>query len=313
MVFMPQVSVIIPNFNHARFLKARVESVLTQTFADTEILILDDASTDESSRVISEFETEPRVSVYFNETNSGSPFSQWNRGISMTTGEYVWIAESDDWAEERFLERMVAVLDANPKVSLAYSLSKIVDQQGRELESFFDWDVSPGPSTDRWRRDFTEDGRTECVRVLGFHNTIHNASAVLFRRSAASEAGKVREDLRYCGDWEFWVRMLRLGRVAFVSEMLNQNRRHEATVSHDSSGSEIELIERAVVLMKILRSCEPTAAESRSLLGHFARLLVRRVRQGRVQLSGFLPRSPVAQLALRYPSLIGHLAKCFVR
>ena len=91
---MPKVSVIIPNYNHAQFLEQRVESVLNQTFQDFEIIFLDDASTDNSKEVFSKYSNHPKIShVIFNETNSGSPFKQWNKGFGLSTGEYIWIAE----------------------------------------------------------------------------------------------------------------------------------------------------------------------------------------------------------------------------
>ena len=77
---MPLVSVVIPNYNHAPYLRRRVRSVLDQTFGDFEVLILDDASTDESLRVLDEFAADPRVRIVANETNSGSTFVQWRRG-----------------------------------------------------------------------------------------------------------------------------------------------------------------------------------------------------------------------------------------
>ena len=114
---MPKVSVIIPNYNHARFLRQRIESVLGQTYQDFEVILLDDCSTDESRSIISEYAKNPRVRIEFNETNSGSTFKQWNKGVRLARGEYVWMAESDDYADERLLERLVKVLDEEPEVT----------------------------------------------------------------------------------------------------------------------------------------------------------------------------------------------------
>src|ERR1700738_1634065 len=111
---MPRVSVIVPNYNHARFLRRRMESVLRQTYRDFEVILLDDCSTDESRSILSEYAGDPRVRLEFNEKNSGSPFKQWNKGVALASGEYGWIAESDDYADERLLERLVAVLDHEP-------------------------------------------------------------------------------------------------------------------------------------------------------------------------------------------------------
>src|ERR1700675_4790198 len=108
----PKVSVIIPNYNHARFLRQRMESVLGQTFQDFEVILLDDCSTDESQSILREYAADPRVRLEFNEKNSGSTFKQWNKGVRLVRGKYVWMAESDDYAEPQFLEKVVARLDA---------------------------------------------------------------------------------------------------------------------------------------------------------------------------------------------------------
>jgi len=89
---MPKVSVIIPNYNHARFLEQRIQSILNQTYQDFEILYLDDASTDDSNEVFAQFKDDRRIRSILNQTNSGSPFKQWNRGIKAATGDYIWIA-----------------------------------------------------------------------------------------------------------------------------------------------------------------------------------------------------------------------------
>ena len=104
----PLVSVIIPNYNHAQFLKERIDSVLRQWFKDFEIIILDDCSSDNSKAVIEEFKGEDKiVHVEFNEKNSGSPFKQWVKGIELAKGDLIWIAESDDLADSQFLEKIV--------------------------------------------------------------------------------------------------------------------------------------------------------------------------------------------------------------
>ena len=78
---MPKVSVIIPNYNHARYLRQRIQSVLDQTFQDFDLTYLDDASSDESNAIFVEFDRQPRIKAIYNGCNSGSPFKQWNKGF----------------------------------------------------------------------------------------------------------------------------------------------------------------------------------------------------------------------------------------
>ena len=110
----PKVTVIIPNYNHARFLRRRLSTVLDQTYRDFEVLYLDDASTDHSAEVFADFSTYPEVRAILNQRNSGSPFAQWNRGVREAKGEFVWIAEADDYAAPDLLERLVEKLEQFP-------------------------------------------------------------------------------------------------------------------------------------------------------------------------------------------------------
>ena len=97
---IPVVSVIIPNYNYALYLKKRIESILNQTYTDYELILLDDASTDNSVEILEKYKDNPHVShILVNEKNSGSPFQQWAKGISLARGKWIWIAEADDVAE----------------------------------------------------------------------------------------------------------------------------------------------------------------------------------------------------------------------
>ena len=128
---MPLVSVIIPNYNHAAFLKQRIESVLNQTFQDFELIILDDCSTDNSKEIIEEYRSNPKVkSIVYSKMNSGSPFEQWRKGIVLAKGEYVWIAESDDWASLDFLHELISNLSKKKNVGICFCDSNWVDNDG---------------------------------------------------------------------------------------------------------------------------------------------------------------------------------------
>src|ERR1700752_894581 len=103
---MPKVSVVVPNYNHARFLQKRIESILRQSYQDFELILLDDCSTDDSQAILSQYAGDARVRLEFNPVNSGSTFKQWNKGVGLARGKYVWIAESDDYAAKMLLGRI---------------------------------------------------------------------------------------------------------------------------------------------------------------------------------------------------------------
>lgn len=239
---MPKVSVVIPNYNHAQFLEKRIQSVLNQTYQDFEIIYIDDASTDYSNAVYSKFADDKRMRAVFNEVNSGIPFKQWNEGIRVAQGEYIWIAESDDYADKRLLSELVEKLDQNPTVGLAYCHSHSVDECGNIQK----WSFG-----ERWERDFINNGKDECTHYLIVQNTILNASAVLIRRDVYEKAGCADESMVFCGDWMTWVKMLLISDVAFVAEPLNYYRRHSGSVTFKVNKTPVFVEERYRVMRYI--------------------------------------------------------------
>lgn len=137
---MPKVSVIVPNYNHGRFLERRFASICDQTFKDFAVVFVDDPSVDESRKVYHRFAADdPKFQGLFHERNSGNVLVQWNRGVRVARGEYVWIAEADDIAEPGLLERLVAVLSANPSVGLAYCPSWMIGENNLPLSDRWNW------------------------------------------------------------------------------------------------------------------------------------------------------------------------------
>src|SRR5579864_109876 len=229
---MPRVSVIVPNYNHARFLRKRVESVLAQTFQDFELILLDDCSTDESRTILSEYAGDPRVKIEFNEANSGTTFKQWNKGVRLACGKYIWIAESDDYAAERFLERLVAVLDDEPEAGFAYCRSWQVTEDNVP-DGFVDWYLDLVDPR-QWKTDFCVDGREQFPAYFARSCVVPNASAVVFRKASYERVGGADESFRMCGDWKVWAAMALEGKVAFVTEPLNYFRLNGSGVVRQS-------------------------------------------------------------------------------
>ena len=121
-MIIPLVSVIVPNYNHARYLEQRLDSVFEQTYQNFEVIILDDCSTDDSMEVINRYKDNPHLSqIVVNEQNTGSPFKQWDKGIHLAKGDLIWIAESDDYNELTFLEELISEWNKHKNVVLAFS------------------------------------------------------------------------------------------------------------------------------------------------------------------------------------------------
>jgi len=247
----PKVSVVVPNYNHARFLPKRIDTILEQTFRDFELILLDDCSTDDSRSILAKYADISRVRTELNEINSGSSFKQWNRGVRLARGEYVWIAESDDYADKRFLEKLVARLDAEPAAAFAYCRSWSVSLDDQPNGFADPWFVNSDPRH-RWTRDFCADGLAECRSYLMRCNTVPNASAVVFRKAIYQQVDGADESLRLCGDWKLWVAMALAGKVVYLAEPLNYYRFHNASVRGVIYGTEMELRESIPVRWWIL-------------------------------------------------------------
>ena len=127
------VSIIIPNYTHCSYLKERLDSIFNQTNQDFEVIILDDASSDNSLSILNKYKDHPKVSHFIvNEVNSGSPFKQWKTGLALAKGEYIWIAESDDFCDLNFLETQLKHLK-NSDLSVAKTIVFGNQTNGREI------------------------------------------------------------------------------------------------------------------------------------------------------------------------------------
>ncbi|MFR9651125.1 MAG: glycosyltransferase [Rikenellaceae bacterium] len=223
------VSVIIPNYNHSIFLTQRIESVLNQSYTNFELIILDDKSSDNSREIIERYKDNEHVShIIFNEQNSGSTFKQWDLGFSLAKGEYIWIAESDDYAEPTLLQRCVEQLDANPETSICYCDSNIVDSNGEPIAD--SWLLPLIEATDESCK-IKYSGEEFIREKLLQNNYIYNASMALFRKEAIYSLDNKYKEFKCCGDWLFWIFIAQQGSVIRVPERLNNFRQHPNKVS----------------------------------------------------------------------------------
>jgi glycosyltransferase involved in cell wall biosynthesis len=255
-VHTPRVSIVVPNYNHARFLPARIESLLRQSYQDFELILLDDCSTDGSREVLQSYASDARVRIEFNTVNSGSTFKQWNKGVRLARGEYVWIAESDDYADETLLEKLLAVLDKDPSKVFAYCRSWRISPEN-QLDGFADSHLEY-LDPQRWKADYCADGRDECRDFLLVYNTIPNASAVVFRRTIYERVGGADETLRLCGDWKLWAAMALTGSVAYLGAALNYFRFHEHSVRTDAGRLKFDALESLQVSHWLLNKITPS-------------------------------------------------------
>lgn len=239
---MARISVVVPSYNYARYLPARLASIFAQTYPVAEVIVLDDASTDDSAAVASATAAawQREIRLVSNGRNSGSVFRQWRRGVELARGEYVWIAEADDEADPALLTTLASRLDAAPEVEMALCDSRSIDAKGNPV-----WPNYQGYFAEV-AADLTRDAifpaREFARRFLAERNLILNVSAVLWRRSALRAAlerswDQLR-DLRLAGDWQLYLDLLAHsdGHVAWVAAPLNVHRRHAASVTGALAG-----------------------------------------------------------------------------
>lgn len=258
---MPKVSVIIPSYNHKRFLERRINSILNQSFKDWELIIMDDASTDGSKAIIESFSRKhPEIKTHFNKSNSGGPFRQWNRGAEMARGDYLWFAESDDNCEPQLLEKLVPILDKNPSVGIAYGQSYLVDEEDNIINSYLK-NLEFIYKTDAWESNFVKSGKEVCREWLLFHNPIPNASGALLRKSTYMECGMANPDMLLNGDWYLYTKMLCRSDLAFTAEHLNFFRVHPST-QRERSRSTARVYKEIIKINEFIRREIPGSDEN---------------------------------------------------
>lgn len=238
-VQIKSVSVIVPNFNYANYLPQRLKTIVDQNYPLKEIIILDDASSDNSMDVINKFILDFHdfnIKVIRNLNNSGSVFKQWFKGISIATGQYIWIAEADDLCDERFVYSLVSNFRDN--TVLAYSQSKQTDENNSVLANDY-LAYTSDISTTKWLGSYHYNGIAEIKEALCIKNTIPNVSGVIFRNIVDDSILSELLKFKIAGDWLFYCHILSKGGIYFHSESLNYHRRHNSSVTKIGFGQTI--------------------------------------------------------------------------
>lgn len=219
----PLVSVIVPNFNHARFLPTRLESILAQTYNNIELILLDDHSSDNSAEILEGYRDNPFVSVIIiNDHNSGSTFRQWDLGIQHAKGDLIWIAESDDSSDPSFLESLVEAFLSVPNCAISYCSTLWIDENGNPL---------PTPVKDDHDIVFT--GKDFITERLDIGTAIWNASSAIFRKELIDKIPSVYKSFRNTGDHLFWIELAKCegSNVVLLHKQLNFCRQHNNNIS----------------------------------------------------------------------------------
>ena len=221
---MAKISIIVPIHHWTTYLKQRLDSIYQQTYPNFEVILLVDSSLDDSLEILKSYAGRQNTVLADNETNSNSLFPQWQKGLEISRGEYIWVAEADDFASPFFLKRLVKIMDENPQVGLAYAQSWIVDRQGIICGSAKSWTDNLDPQ--RWGHGFINSGADEITKFLVYKNTIPCTSAVLLRKSSLQQCrgllnGELTKSLSIKDRRLLWIDVLSRADIAFVPDCLN--------------------------------------------------------------------------------------------
>lgn len=231
------VTIIVPNYNHSSYLNWRLESIFNQTHKNFEVILMDDYSTDRSRDLLVEYSKHPKVShCIFNDENTGSPFKQWGRGIALARGEYIWIAESDDFCKNTFLEHLLKPHQEDSSLALSFCQSHRVNAEGEVIGNWITH--TSGHRKNAFVQDFKMDGNEFIENYLIHKNVIPNVSAVLFKTKELNRIVPLvfKPFMKYNADWFYYVQLLCNSRLAFVSESLNYFRSHSNSVIAKAGG-----------------------------------------------------------------------------
>lgn len=210
----PKVSVLMSVYNGSRYLRESIDSILNQTFSDLEFIIIDDCSTDDSRDIISEYaEKDQRIVLITNPKNIGLTKSL-NKGLKIAKGEYVARQDADDISLPNRLAKQVSLLDKQLEVALVSCEIEYINSEGHTIGKDQEACV---PELVAW--------------YLLFYNRLAGHSQVIFRHQLAMNLGGYSESYRYSQDYEFWCRIVKVGKIFILPEILLQQRRHNQSIS----------------------------------------------------------------------------------
>ena len=225
---MPRVSVILTSYNHAKYIKKSIESVLEQTFDDFELLILDDYSKDDSVQVITSFQ-DSRISLFQSEKPQ-LVINGLNRLIhDVAHGEYIAIHHSDDmWTPEK-LKKQVAYLDSNPNIGAVFTHVQAIDDKGKPIHD----------QGNIYNRVFQTANRTreEWLRYFFCEGNCLCHPSILIRKQCYLDCGAYSHGAVSLGDFNMWVRLCLRYPIHILEEKLTLFRHHSngSNTSGDNS------------------------------------------------------------------------------
>jgi len=213
---LPRLSVVVPNYNHARFLPACLDALLAQSVVPDEILVIDDGSTDDSVAVMTAYAArEPRIRVLRNEVNRGV-VATMNRGVDEVRFEYVFLQAADDAVRPGFVEKSLRLLAGHPGAALSCTVS-----EWRDTANGLTWLMAANVAAEPGYLS-----PDDLVRLERAGRLMIVSHASILRTAVVRELGGFRPELRWHCDWFVtYAGAFRYG-LCFVPETLSQVNLH---------------------------------------------------------------------------------------
>jgi glycosyltransferase involved in cell wall biosynthesis len=226
-----KVTVVMPNYNYAKYLSESIQSVLTQSHKDLELIVIDDCSKDNSVEILREWaKRDPRVFVLENKINQGAAESQ-NLALKRMSGDFLALCDADDVWYPQKLEIQLNLLSKNPRAGLAHAQAVIIDSQGKPTGKTFTEEYNP--SVPRNSGDVFDQIVTTNYPC---------SSSTIIRRECVEYAGRFDNQLKYLYDWTYWVRVARKYEFVYVPEPLLSYRVHGSSTALDGPGYDVARI-----------------------------------------------------------------------
>jgi len=223
----PLVSIVFTSYNHKEFLEQALNSLISQTYSNFEIIIVDDCSTDGSQEILKQYEFHPNIHLNLNKQNSGSYVKASNLGASLAKGDYLLFAQCDDFAEPKQVERLMQPLLKYQDIGVSFCRSNMIDKDGIVLGTDFDVRESS------FKKNHEFDGKISgqmMRKYLSKSCVIPNLSAAIIRASLYRKVGCLSPKYLVVADWAFWLALSENCNFYYTSEILNNFRQHNTTI-----------------------------------------------------------------------------------
>lgn len=239
----PSITVAIPNYNYGKYLHLAIGSALTQEINGLEVLVLDNASTDETPTAISSYISNPKFRYMQNSRNLGAQ-TNWRNAEIVSCGEFFIILSADDFLLPGQLHRMQDIMQKNPHIALAYSPCMLVDENSHPLKVL---DHAGHLETNYLGE------RNELANLLAYDCYI-TPSAALIRRNAFDLAGRMDPNLNGAIDWDMWIRIAAINsNFAFFKDALTCYRVHVGQDTNKQNAEARLLADHIKILQKALK------------------------------------------------------------